>query len=146
MVFKIDLEKAYDKISWRFLEDTLCYFKFNDSWIELIMSCVSSVSTAILWNGEPLTEFSPQRGLRQGNPLSPYLFVLCMQRLSHLINIKVHERKWKGIKVARNSDPITHLFFADDLILFGEDRVSTCTAIINCLLLGNLNCLFLKMV
>lgn len=129
MAFKIDLEKAYDKISWGFRRDTLHFFNFNASWIDLIMSCVTNFSTAILWNGEPLNKLSPQRGLIQGDPLSPYLFVLCMERLSILINAKVEEGQWKGIRVARNSDPITHLFFADDLILFGEDKINTCRAI-----------------
>lgn len=105
MIFKIDLEKAYDKISWKFLKDTLQYFNFSDLWIDLIMNCVSNVSTSIIWNGEPLPEFSPQRGLRQGDPLSPYLFVLCMERLSHLINNKVENGKWKGIAVSRNATP-----------------------------------------
>lgn len=97
------------------------------------MSCVTNFSTAIIWNGEPLEEFSPQRGLRQGDPLSPYLFVLCMERLSALINTKVQEGNWKGIKVSRNALPISHLFFADDLILFGEVNSRTCSAIMNVL-------------
>lgn len=61
MIFKIDLEKAYNKVSWNFLFDTL-----DSSWIALIMSCVTNVKTAILGNGETLEELSPGRGLRQG--------------------------------------------------------------------------------
>ncbi|KAI8563661.1 hypothetical protein RHMOL_Rhmol03G0126400 [Rhododendron molle] len=133
MIFKIDLEKAYDKVSWKFLFDTLNYFQLNANWIALIMSCVSSVQTSILWNGEPLPEFKPNRGLRQGDPLSPYLFVLCMERLSILINSKREEGSWKGIKVSRNSTPLTHLFFADDLILFGQDNMNTVKAMIDVL-------------
>lgn len=113
--------------------DTLTYFQFNASWIALIMNCVSSVKSSILWNGEPLTEFKPSRGLRQGDPLSPYLFVLCMERLSILINNKREEGDWKGIKVSRNSTPLTHLFFADDLILFGQDNMNTVKAMMDVL-------------
>lgn len=76
-IFKIDLEKAYDKISWSFLKDTLLYFNFDPNWINLIMSCVTTSTTAILWNGEPLPSFSPGRGLRQGDPPFP-LFVCAM--------------------------------------------------------------------
>lgn len=97
------------------------------------MSCVTSVKSAILWNGEALEDFTPERGLRQGDPLSPYLFVLCMERLSALITNKVEEGSWKGIKVSRNVCPISHLFFADDLILFGQTNVNTCKAMMEVL-------------
>lgn len=65
ILMKIDLEKAYDKISWKFLLDTLIFFNFNPAWTALIMSCVTSVNSSIIWNGETLEEFSPGRGLRQ---------------------------------------------------------------------------------
>lgn len=57
MIFKIDLEKAYDKITWKFLKDTSQYFNFSDLWIDLIMNCLSNVSTSIIWNGEPPLNF-----------------------------------------------------------------------------------------
>lgn len=126
MLFKLDLEKAYAKVSWKFLLDTLIFFNLNPSWTALIMSCVTTVSTSILWNGETLDAFSRGCGLRQGDPLSPYLFVLYMECLSILINQKAEEGKWKGIKASRNTNPLTHLFFADDLILFGQDSISSC--------------------
>lgn len=65
------------------------------------MSCVTTVTSSILWNGEALEEFMPGRGLRQGDLLSPYLFVLCMERLSAMINLSTDEGRWKGIKVSR---------------------------------------------
>lgn len=137
ILLKIDLEKAYDKISWNFLLDTLIFFNLDPSWTALIMSCVmscvSSVKTAIIWNGEVLDDFSPGRGLRQGDPLSPYLFVLCMERLSILIDNKCEAGDWKGIKVARDSEALTHLFFADDLILFGHANRANCKAMMEVL-------------
>lgn len=133
MIFKIDLEKAYDKISWDFLKDTLIYFNFDSTWIKLIMNCVSNASTAILWNGEPLPNFNPGRGLRRGDPLSPYLFVLCMERLSNMISNSVNLGLWKGVSVSNNSTPLTHLFFADDLILFGQATATNCMNIISVL-------------
>lgn len=133
ILLKIDLEKAYDKISWKFLLDTLLFFNLDPSLTALIMSCITSVKTAILWNGEPLEEFSPGRGIRQGDPLSPYLFVLCMERLSILIDSKCGEGNWKGIKVSRDSVALTHLFFADDLILFGHANITNCKAIMEVL-------------
>lgn len=70
-----------------------------------------------------MTEFAPGRGLRQGDTLSPYLFALCMERLSTLINNKREEGDWKGIQVSKNSIPLTHHFFADDVILFGLGKI-----------------------
>lgn len=120
-------------MSWKFLFDTLNYFNLNPSWTNLIMSCVTKVKSAILWNGETLEEFSPRRGLRQGDPLSPYLFVLCMERQSALIRNKVEEGSWKGVRVARDTSPLSHLFFADDLILFGETNFNTCNSMMEVL-------------
>lgn len=83
---KLDLEKAYDKVRWDFLEETLRVFNFPESLVSLIMFCVKNASTKILWNGEPLDTFEHSCGLRQGDPISPYLFVLCVERISYLIS------------------------------------------------------------
>lgn len=85
MAIKIDLEKAYDKIEWSFIREMLLKFNFPVNLIDLIMSCVSSMSTSLLFNGGCLNSFCPTRGIRQGDPLSPYLFILCMDFLGHLI-------------------------------------------------------------
>ncbi|OMO50810.1 reverse transcriptase [Corchorus capsularis] len=85
MAVKIDLEKAYDRVSWDFLRDTIMAFNFPPSWINLIIFCVESASMSVLWNGEKTEMFHPGRGLWQGDPLSPYPFVLCMEHLGHLI-------------------------------------------------------------
>lgn len=69
MAYKIDLEKAYDRIDWRFLKLTLEDFGFPPATVKLIMFCVSCSSLSLLWNGSKLPPFSPKRGLRQGDPL-----------------------------------------------------------------------------
>ena len=74
MALKIDLEKAYDKLEWSFIRDTLLRFNLLKNLIELIMSYVSSVSTSILFNRESLDTFTPTRGIRQGDPLSSYIY------------------------------------------------------------------------
>lgn len=129
MILKIDLEKTYNNISWHFLKETLIEFKFNENQVELIMCCVTSVQTSILWNGEALEEFRPLKGLRQGDPLSLYLFVLCMERLSNMISRRVEEKKWKGISFARGGPCLTHLFFANDLLLFATADTKHCATI-----------------
>lgn len=124
MLLKLDLEKAYDRVRWDFLEDTLRAAGLSEDWVGRIMQCVSGPAMSILWNGEKSESFKPSRGLRQGDPLSPYLFVLCMERLCHLIDEAVIEKKWKPITLSRGGPKLSHICFADDLILFAEASVT----------------------
>ena len=110
MVFNIDIEKAYDNISWDFLKQTLEDVNFDHILIELIMCCVTTVSTVVIWDGEPLEEFTPSRGLRQGDPLSPFLFVLCLKRLSNMLTFKADSKVWKGVETSKGG-PLTYSVF-----------------------------------
>ncbi|CAL1410370.1 unnamed protein product [Linum trigynum] len=120
MVLKVDLAKAYDRIRWGFVRDTLVAAGAPDKFVELTMACISSASMQIQWNGGLTESFQPSRGLRQGFPLSPYIFTLCMERLRHIIADAVRAGRWKPIKLSQDGPTLSHLFFADDLILFGE--------------------------
>ena len=86
----------------------------------LFVSCITNVTYRVIVNGEMSEVFRPQCGIRQGDPLSPYIFVLCMEKLSHIIHQKLHDGVWKPVKTSRGGPDIYHLFFADDLILFGK--------------------------
>lgn len=91
---------------------------FPTKLVNTIMRCVRSVSFSILINGQPSNSFKPQRGIRQGDPLSPYLFIICAEVLSGLIFSYQDQGKIHGISIAKNAPPISHLFFADDSMVF----------------------------
>ena len=129
MAIKIDLEKAYDKIEWSFIREMLLSLNFPSNLVELIMSCLSSVSSSLLFNGGCLDPFRPSRGIRQGDPLSPYLFIICIEYLSHLIELKCVDKSWNPVKTSRSGLPFSHLFFADDLVLFAHANPDNCLAI-----------------
>lgn len=93
-------------------------------WIKWIMQCVMNLGMSLLWNGERTHAFTPQRGLRQGNLLSSYLFVLCMERLCHQIEFDVANKEWKPIRLSRGGPSLSHVCFADDLILFAGASIS----------------------
>eukprot|EP00253_Pinus_taeda_P033452 PITA_33452 len=119
VVLKIDLSKAYDRINWIYLRLLLTHLGFNYSFISWIMGCISNVSYAVLINGAASPFFRIQRGLRQGCPLSPLLFLLVTEGLSRLIHQARREEKVKGIEVAINLF-ITHLLFVDDILIFSN--------------------------
>lgn len=123
MAIKIDLEKAYDRLNWVFIKDTLQDIGLPCNFISLVWECISTSTMKVLWNGEALEEFSPSSGIRQGDPISPYLFVLCIERLFHLINAVVENKFWSPIQLSRGGPKLSHLAFADDLMLFSEASI-----------------------
>lgn len=120
MVMKLDLEKAYDKVNWDFLEASLDHFGFPEKFITIIMRCVRTTSLSILWNRETTAAFKPSQGLRQRDPLSPYLLVIYIEFLSHMIHQAVERKLWSPLQIGKNGIKFFHLFFADDLILFSK--------------------------
>ena len=100
MVIKIDLEKAYDRLKWSFIRDTLALFKFPNHLASLIISYVSTSSISVLYNGGTLKPFLPSKGIRQGDPLSLYLFILCMEVLGAFITEKCVAKLWDPIKAS----------------------------------------------
>jgi hypothetical protein len=130
---KLDMAKAYDRIEWSFLENTLLTTGFPNRLVNTIMACVSTVSFFILINGNPSPSFRPHRGIRQGDPLSPYLFILCADVLSSLISQLQTNNKIKGIAIAPSAPHITHLFFVDDSILFCRAKIKEANNIMNVL-------------
>lgn len=114
---KTDMSKAYDRVEWDFLEIML-NLGFPPNWVRLIMECITSVSYRVKFNDVITDSFQPKRGLRQGDPLSPYLFLVCGEWLSSTLSHMVSLRNLHGIRICRDAPVISHLFFAEDSILF----------------------------
>jgi hypothetical protein len=112
------MTKAYDRVEWSFLRTTMQAMGFPSMICNNILNCVTTVSFSPLINGKPSPTFFPQRGLRQGDPLSPYLFILWDNVLSGLINQAQNNKIIHGIKIAHGAPEISHLLFADDSLFF----------------------------
>ena len=121
---KFDIEKAYDQINWSFILKVLKKMGFGDKWVGWIEWCISTATFSILVNGSPTGFFGSSRGLRQGDPLSPYLFVLGMEALSLMVD-KAAEGGYISGYMFKGRDntvkQITHLLFADDTLVFCKD-------------------------
>ena len=118
MALKLDISKAYDWVEWSFLKKIMEKMGFGARWVNLVMECISTMSYSILVNGEPKGEIKPSRGIRPGDPLSPYLFLLCFEGFNRLIQGAVREDKIRGFSLCRNGPRISHLFFANDTLIF----------------------------
>ena len=123
MAIKIDLKKTYDRLNWNFIKDPLEDVGIPNNIIKLIHECITSARMCLLWNGRQTDSFSPSRGICRGDPISPYLFVLCIERLSHLINILVEHNIWHPSKVTRSGPRLSYLYFANDIILFAKASI-----------------------
>ncbi|MDV3143357.1 MAG: reverse transcriptase family protein [Sweet potato little leaf phytoplasma] len=114
---KLDISKAYDRVEWIYLENIMLKLGFNKSWVDLIMKCISTAEFSCLINGEKKGRFHSSRGLRQGDPLSPYLFLIVTEGPSHLISRANNRGSILGF-VCNNGPTISHLLFADDSLTF----------------------------
>jgi len=121
ILFKVDFEKAYDSIDWKYLDEVMVKTGFPTLWRKWIKECIGTTTSSVLVNGSPTDEFSLGRGLRQGDPLSPFLFLLAVEGFHVLMDSLSHNNLYKGNKVGRN-DPVvvSHLQFADDTLILGE--------------------------
>ena len=130
---KIDFQKAYDRMEWKFLSLTLKAFGFGNKFTNLIHQCLSTVHYSVLLNGGKCPSFTPSRGLRQGDPLSPYFFILGSEVLMRLISREVDHGQLTALKVSSSAPPISKLCYADDVILFSKAKMSELSSLKACL-------------
>ena len=133
MLLKVDLAKAYDKVNWKFLKAILLAFGFKYDWVKWIGNLVSTTFSSILVNGSPSDTFSTSRGLRQQDPLSPFLFIILAEGLGR--TLKAHQTKGEiwGLGLHEGMRPQTHQQFVDDTMLMGVATVREAKAIKNTL-------------
>ena len=129
MALKLDISKAYDRVEWVFLKNILLRLGFQQLWVDLIMECVTSVSYSILVNGELEGVIYLSRGIRQGDPLSPYLFLFWVEGLNAILRIAATAEEIEGFSLCKRGPKITHLFFADDWLLLCHSNLAECEKI-----------------
>ena len=129
MALKLDMRKAYDRVEWVFLEKIILKMGFNARWVSTIMACIKSVSYSILLNGQPHGHIVLDRGLRQGDPLSQYLFLLITEGLHSLFKKAEEDGVIRGVSLCANGPRISHLLFADDSLVFCKATISECVQI-----------------
>jgi hypothetical protein len=118
MGIKLDMSKAYDRVEWDFLEAVMHRLRFEAKWVNLVMKCIRTVTYVVLVNGKPVGNIRPSREIRQGDPISPYLFLLCAEAFSALLNRAERKGVITGVPTSFKSPRLNHLFFADDSMLF----------------------------
>ena len=133
MFLKLDMENAFDRMEWKFILAILGKLGFSQIWINWIRICITFTSFSFLLNGSPFGCISPERGLRQGDPISPFLFIIGTEVLSRLLFQVEKEGAIKGLKISKHCSPIHHLLFADDLLIFGKATLIEASNIYSCL-------------
>ncbi|KAJ4755830.1 RNA-directed DNA polymerase (reverse transcriptase)-related family protein [Rhynchospora pubera] len=133
-LLKADVNKAFDKLDWNFLQRAMLYINVPHKIIKLIISSYKRAKVTIKINGKGDGFLQPTQGLRQGCPMSPYIFIICMEILSRILQVALNTGSLKGVQVAATSPVLTHAVYADDLILMGdaaEGETQTLTSLLH---------------
>jgi len=139
VIVKIDFEKAYDSVNWEFLYYMIGRLGLCGKWIQWIKVYLEYATISVLVNDNPTKEFKPSRGLRQGDPIAPFLFLIMTQGLSGLVNQATRKILFSGIKVVNKKLEVNLLQFADDILFVYESSVQnimTIKAMLRCFELG----------
>jgi len=133
MLLKLDLSQAFDKLSWAYMKSVLLAFGFAPTWVDWILHLTSSTFFYILINGVPSRPFSPTRGIRQGDSLSPFLFIIMAEGLSCFIQASIAEKSLFGLPLHGIDPPVSHSQFVDDTLMVGSPTVQEAHKILHIL-------------
>nr|GEU91456.1 reverse transcriptase [Tanacetum cinerariifolium] len=129
MALKVDLNKAFDRVEWDFLLDVLRKMGFGVLWYKWIHACLTTYELEFIVNEDSIGVINPQRGLRQGDPISPYLFIIVADVLSRQISKAMALGSLSGIKMDRACLVVSHILFADDFLFLLKASHADCSAI-----------------
>ena len=139
MAVKLDISKAYNRMEWEFLEKIMLRLGFPVQWVNLAMLTMRTTSYSVIINGEPCGYINPSRGIKQGDPLSPYLFLLCAEGLLSLLQKATENHHVKGLLSCHGRVRISHHLFADNCLLFCKAKLEEgCTFLKHFLQLKNI--------
>lgn len=119
-IFKVDFDMAFDSLNWSFLDNMMCLMGFGEKWRSWIFGCISSARVFVLVNGNPTKQFSIQRGVRQGDPISSFLFIIAIEGLSVSINEAIDKNIFKGVTLPNIGLTLLVLQHATDDMFLGE--------------------------
>ena len=125
--------EAYDRVNWDFQEKLIRLMGFNGRWIHLFMGCVKTILYSVLVNGEPCGMIQPTRGIRQGDPLSPFLFLLCTEGLNGLIKRAKNNGDIHRFYLCKRGPKLTRLLFTNDSLLFCRAIMEECGKVLEIL-------------
>ena len=120
LLFKVDFDKAFDSVNWGYLDSVLLQMGFGNKWRSWIHACLSSARASVVVNGCPTDEFNMSKGVRQGDPLSPFLFIVAMEGLNVALKTAKDKGLFKGVTIPGCSLELSHLFYADDALFMGD--------------------------
>ena len=118
MALKLDMSKAYDRVEWVCLDKIMDKLGFDEKWRKPIMQCVITVTYSVKINGVPRGNIISSRVIRQGDPLSPYLFIFCAKCILAMRQVLVANGVMAGVAMCHGGPKLSHLFFADDNLIF----------------------------